>query len=262
MLNEQVTGLFLLGRRDPDDYYAPTETPTLQALTNQTAIALLNIEQASNLRSLHQVNIERQECERNHLALELHDSVLSQMAILAMNADENQVKPQFWNTYKETVHTIREMIGGLRPRMLGYGLRAALDELVDETRLHAGQDLTIEIEIPASQVRYPEAVELHLYRIVQQACQNAVKHTQARRLWLEGQLEPGYVFLQVQDDGVGFESTGELDLNWLLANRHFGLAGIFQRAAFIGAKVEVHSVPGEGTQVQVTWRGADNPSFL
>ena len=60
----QPVGLLLLGRRDPDDFYGANEIPTLQALAQQTALALINIQQAERLSALYQYDIERQETER------------------------------------------------------------------------------------------------------------------------------------------------------------------------------------------------------
>ena len=59
----------------------------------------------------------------------------------------------------------------------------------------------------------------------------------------------------VEDDGVGFDARGNINLETLLENRHFGLAGMLERATFIGGSVDIDSYPGKGTRVQVTWRG-------
>jgi signal transduction histidine kinase len=194
-------GLCLLGRRDPEDRYPAAELPALQALVDQTAVALLNIEQANHLRALYQLNIERQEAERSRLARGLHDDVLGQLAVLAMNAGQAQPSAQFEAAYQATVQHLREIISGLRPAMLNYGLRAALDEMVDEMALKLDQKPAVLLELPASERRYPPEVELHLYRIVQQAVRNAVQHAQARRIHIHGRLEAGEVALAVMTMG-------------------------------------------------------------
>jgi signal transduction histidine kinase len=247
-------GLCLLGRRDPDDEYSASEIPTLQALMDQTALALINVEQSERLQMVSQINIERQETERRLLALELHDDVLHQMAILRMNVSKTQATSSFLTAYQTAVQHIREIISGLYPDMLSYGLPAALEDLADSLSTQVEGRMSIQIDLKGPESRYPPNVELHLYRIVQQACQNAIQHAQARLLRIQGRLEPDEAWLEVQDDGQGFETAGPLNLTWLLANRHFGLAGIFERAAFVGANVEIRSQPGQGTQVNVTWR--------
>jgi signal transduction histidine kinase len=249
----QVVGLCLLGKRDPDDSYSPAEIRTLQALLDQTAMAMVNIEQAERLRALYQKDIERQEMERSHLARELHDDVLNQLGILWMSVDERQAGEQFAEAYQTSVHRIREIISGLRPGMLMYGLRFALEELTEETATQVGGDIAIQLEIPPSDVRYPPDVELHVFRIAQQACQNALKHSRAQGIYIRGQLDPGELELLIEDDGIGFTAGEHLDLPRLLVNRHFGLAGMHERAALIGAEMLIDSAPGKGTRVRIVW---------
>jgi signal transduction histidine kinase len=258
----QIIGVCLLGRRDPDDHYPSTDIRTLQALMDQTALALLNISQSERLHGFYQADIERQEDERKSLARELHDDVLAQLALLAMSVDERQAGAQFIQAYQTTVQRIREIISGLRPGMLTYGIFPALEELVDETTtqiaaLFSQNGLAISLDLNPSEERYPAEVELQLYRIVQQACQNAVTHSQASKITISGELAERRIHLQVVDDGIGIEETGPMDLEDLLARKHFGLAGMYERAAVIGAKIDIQSTSGKGTCISVGWQ--ENP---
>lgn len=256
-VGQQVVGLFLFGRRDPDDLYTPTEAVTLQVVMDQTALALVNIEQAERLHAFYQNDIERNEAERTALARELHDTVLGQLGVLSVVTDGAQPSPAFAEAYQETVTHIRDIISGLRPTMLNFGLQTALSELVDETQSHVKDDLQIDMTIPAGNVRYSPDIELHLYRIVQQACQNAIRHAQASHICIQGFLEHGQTEIIVEDDGKGFEASGQLDLGWLLANKHFGLAGMYERAAIIGANLQIDSTPQQGTRVRILWKSSD-----
>jgi signal transduction histidine kinase len=131
-LDGRTLGYWLLGRRDPDDFYAPSEITTLRALANQTAIALTNIVQAESLQALHRANIERHEAERAHLARELHDDVLNQLAALAMRFDVSGPTPELTADYQALTQHIRRIISHLRPALLDQGLGAALEELADD----------------------------------------------------------------------------------------------------------------------------------
>jgi signal transduction histidine kinase len=226
----------------------------LQALADQTAVALLNIEQAEHLRTLYQLDIERQEAERSSLARELHDDVLGQLAVLAMNTGQEEPTPQFKTAYQATVQHIREIISGLRPAMLNYGLRAALDEMVDELALKLEEKPQIVLEMPPGEVRYPAEVEMHLYRIVQQAVRNALQHAQAQRIRIYGKLNACEAELAVEDDGVGFAAGEQTDLAGLLSNRQFGLAGMLERAKLINGEVYIRSAVDRGTMVAVRWQ--------
>ncbi len=256
----RTIGLCLLGRRDPDDYYAPNEISTIKAIMDQTALALVNIEQAERLHAFYQADIDRQEEERKSLARELHDDVLGQLAILAMSVDERFAGDAFLTAYQASVQRIREIISGLRPGLLNYGLYAALDELADDTASQLGFQSTnpgetdVDFELPYSTVRYPPEVELHTYRIVQQACKNAITHAHSNRITISGQLDDGHIDLRVTDDGIGFSVDTKIDLAELLHKKHFGLAGMYERAALIGGEVKITTARGQGTTIRVVWR--------
>jgi signal transduction histidine kinase len=252
-LGSQVIGLWLFGRRDPDDFYAQSEIEILQSLANQTAIALSNILQAEHLQSLYRANVGRDEAERSRLALELHDDVLGQMALLAMSTDEHSQNAAFGQAYKAATNHVREVINTLRPAMLNYGLRAALDELTDNALDLAGEDVRIQMDVEQSTQRYPLEVESYVYRIIQQACQNAIQHAQPTLIRIFGQFQDERIDLTVEDNGVGFSAGESFDLVGLLAEKHFGLAGMYERAAVIGAQLLVDSAPQEGTRVRVIW---------
>lgn len=249
MIGNNRVGIWLFGRRDPDDFYSQGEIPTLQVLANQTAISLLYHAQSQRLSQLYQDDIARKEAERLQLALELHDGVLNQLAILSLADDQRS--PAFEQAYNQATTHIREIISGLRPTMLNYGLRPALDELADEAPAQVGGDMEIQVELPASDVRYSPTDELHLYRIIQEACKNALKHSRARFIRITGLLEQDCIDIRISDDGVGMPDYHHLDLDSLLTHKHFGLAGMVERAQLIGAQIEISSSPGQGTRVRV-----------
>jgi signal transduction histidine kinase len=261
VLPVQVSGIniaiCLLGRRDPDDLYPANEIPTLEALLHQTGLAIVNIRQAARLRALYQHNLERQEINRNYLVQQLEAKVLEQLGVLAMYLDERPTSNTMQQYFQKSVQRTRELIGGIRPNTLNVGLSNALEELTDEISTQAANVKPIPVnvifQIPPSLFRYPDDVELHIYRIVQQACQNALKHAQAASITIIGSLEEDVVHLIVRDDGVGFPLSKHLDLSWFLVNKHYGLAGMYERAALIGATLKIQSTPYPGTKVEIIW---------
>ena len=250
-VESEVRGLWLLGRRDPDDYYSQTEIEVLKTIANQTAIALVNIEQAERLSALYQANIERHEQERTNLARDLHDDVLNQLAAFSMQVDQ-EIAPDVEEGFATITTRLRQMISGLRPAMLSYGLAPALEELVDELSVRS-ENNAIQININSSGARYESGVETHLYRIVQQACENALRHAQARTIEIYGSCDSEEVQLTIADAGVGFPKPDHLDFKQLLADKHYGVAGMFERAEIIGAELRIDSKPGEGTRVNLSW---------
>lgn len=252
----QTVGLCLLGRRDPDDFYSMSEVPVLQSLMDQTALALNNIEQSRRLLEFHQANIERHEAEQMALARTLHDEVLGQMALIAMNMPPQARTDTFQEAYQNVTRHVRTIINGLRPATLNYGLRIAINELADEitTQFPNAPEMEIYLTVAGDEVRYAPEIEMHIYRILQQACHNAVKHGHPKHIKITGTLAYNQFELVVLDDGVGFDAGEALDLTGMLNRHHFGLAGIYERAALIGAVVQLESSPGCGTKVTLGWK--------
>jgi signal transduction histidine kinase len=253
VLDDQLIGICLLGERKPDDTYAATEIPTLQVLMNRAALAIKNIDQAQHLRDLYQANITRQEEEMARMARDLHDDVLGQLAMLSVNADDLPSSPAFIHALQETTQSIREIIGKLRPATLTYGLPVAFEEMVDESTNLGDQAPMVKISIPLSEERYPPEIELHLYRIIQEAFQNALQHAQAQSITVHGAFDPNRIKLIIEDDGCGFSIPEQADLAWLLARRYFGLASMYERATLIGAQLDLQSTMDQGTRITINW---------
>ena len=92
---------------------------------------------------------------------------------------------------------------------------------------------------------------------MQEACQNAVKYSGAKQVSIFGQLGLQKIELNVMDDGVGFTTGVNLELKNLLTHKHFGLAGMVERAELIGAEIKIYSTSGSGTRVQIIWDSAE-----
>jgi len=249
-----LIGIWLLGRRDPDDHYPQAELPILQSLADQTAVALSNIIQTEQLKAMYEANIDRYEQERLHLAHDLHDSVLNEMAAILMKNDVASLSSEFQESYSGLISRVREIVSDLRPPMLVYGLKFALDGLADNLseRNPAAVQIVSDIRADGEQ-RYPEVVENNIYRIVQEACENASKYSHAKSISISGELSPERIDIKVTDDGIGFNTAVSLQRDDMLANKHFGLAGMHERASLIGAVIQIDSRPKSGTQIRVSW---------
>lgn len=255
-VGKEVIGLWLFGRRDPDDFYSQQDLPMLRSLADQTAMALSNIIQTERLHAAFQDSIKREEQGRQQLALELHDSVLNKMAALMMRLDDQSITPEFQESYSELTDQVRELVKDLRPAALSYGLRPAIEEYADTFKERSKDGTDFVVDLHSDDSRYPQDVEQHLFRIVQEACTNAVKHAHPSRVAISGRLEADLIELSVQDNGRGFDPAEKLNLTSLQAGGHFGLTGMFERAELIGATIVVHSEPEKGTFIQITWKPA------
>jgi signal transduction histidine kinase len=251
-VGDEMLGLWLFGRRDPDDTYSQAEVPILRSLADQTAVALSNIIQTERLKVMYEADINRYEQERLRLAHELHDSVLNQMAALLMK-DAIPLSPNFQEAYNALIERLRGIVSDLRPPMLHYGLKPAIEELAENLTERGGDTVRFIVKVQTWEGRYSENVERNVYRIVQQACENALQHGKAKQVSIAGVLDGKSIELEVEDDGIGFDNNQSFDLDDMLANKHFGIAGMIERAMLIGGKVRIVSAPNTGTRVQVLW---------
>jgi len=250
-VGDDLIGLWLFGRRDPDDFYSQSEIPLLESLANQTAIASSNILQSERLKAVYQADINRHEKERLILARDLHDSILNRLAALMMNLDEASLTPEFQKAYETLTNGLRETVSSLRPPLLDYGLKSALNELADNLMELSQDNIIIRVDLDPDNGRYDALIELYVFRIIQEACGNSIRHGQAQKILISGSLDSQQINLVVHDDGIGFMASQGLGLNNLIANEHFGLAGMVERAELIGAVLKITSEPKAGTVVQL-----------
>lgn len=251
---EETIGFWLFGRRDPDDMYSQLEIPIIKSLANQTAVALSNLLQTERLKAMYEANIERGEQEKLRLSRDLHDSILNEIATLLMRTDAPVFSPDFQAGFEELTTRLREIVSDLRSPMLDLGLKLAFEDLADKLAERNQDKLKVLVDIQAEEdCRYPEKVESHLYRMLQEVCENVIKHAHARTLKITARLLREKVELQVEDDGIGFDAGSNLKLDSILKDKHFGLAGLYERANLIGAQVNISSQPGKGTRVRVIW---------
>jgi two-component system sensor histidine kinase UhpB len=199
-----------------------------------------------------------QEEERSRLARELHDDTIQavialkqrvQLAQKLVSDPQGRQSLQELETLAEqTVENLRRLTRALRPIYLeDLGLVTALEMLARE--VNQNSELTVDFQKTGGERRLPREVELSLYRIAQEALSNVVKHSQATRAELKITFTPTEVQIEVHDNGIGFNVPASP--TEFAPNGHFGLLGIHERADLIGAKLEVISRPGEGTQLKV-----------
>jgi signal transduction histidine kinase len=113
----------------------------------------------------------------------------------------------------------------------------------------SGDDVDVRVEVDLSSVSAVDdpARREPIVRIVREAVTNAVRHGHAEHVSVCVSMEEGVPTLRVSDDGVGFDDSVTAD------SGRFGLVSMKERAQEIGATLEVHSVPGVGTTVEVMW---------
>ena len=192
-----------------------------KTLSDQIKLSKDNSELAERLEGLYLADVNRHETQLRHLAIELHDDVLNALAVVSANIDIEEIPVHVSQAYEQAIQRTREIVSGLRTAMLNYGLYIGLETLADELSDQLPDGPIIYIDIPHSVIRYDPDVELHLFRIAQEACNNAIKHANASEIHIRGELEVEQVLLEITDNGSGFDTEDILDLPDLLRKEAF-----------------------------------------
>jgi signal transduction histidine kinase len=208
-------------------------------------------------------SIER---DRRQTAHELHDGVGQSLTLLIsglrsakvcrVNAECTGRVNDFQRLAEDALTEVRRLALGLRPSLLDdLGLAPALERLVEDVRAHH----PIAISLDATGLiglRLSDDVTTAIFRIVQEALANGMKHSQAQRATITVQPSDGHVLVEVSDDGCGIEAAR---LRPLPAG-HLGLRGMRERATLLGGKFSLRSAPGQGTRLAATipTRGASD----
>jgi signal transduction histidine kinase len=191
------------------------------------------------------------EIERSRIARELHDDINQQLALLAMDFDQMGADPGEVKRFaaeararmQEIAKNVHEVSHRLHPAKLRLiGLVSALETLRLELS-HSGIAITFTHEnVPPT---LSADVTLCMFRVVQEALQNAIKHSQGKEVSVHLAGSPNRLTLSVVDNGVGFDA----DVMWA---EGLGLVSMKERLEAIGGSLEIRSSPGGGTRVEAT----------
>jgi signal transduction histidine kinase len=225
----------------------------LLAFAEQAAIALENarlFQQAAKLAATE---------ERQRLARDLHDSVsqtlftTSALAESALRQWENnpakayQLLHDVYRMSQAAQAEMRVLLLELRPHTItSMGLHALVTQLVRP--IHARRGLDVQVSIPEKLV-LPAAVQIGLYRIVQEALNNIEKHALASQVQVSLISENDCTMLRIADNGQGFDVDN-------VREGSMGLGIMSERAQSLGGALSLASMPGEGTTIVVTLNNA------
>lgn len=214
-----------------------------------------------NLRHYVQQITRAQEEERLRIARDLHDSTAQSLIAVLHQLDSflegRRHLPmsdmrELWSIREQTksiLQEVRHFSRDLRPSILDdLGLLPALEWLIEDIKVTHGIDATLAID--GAQQRFLPEVELGLFRIVQEALRNIVRHAEATRIEVILALDDKETRLTIRDDGKGFVLPGSLGELPRLGK--LGLAGMRERAQLLGGTTALVSSPSRGTVVSVT----------
>jgi len=254
IVKEQVIGLLALHHRRPA-VYSQHDADFAMAFANQVAVAIENARLYEKSQTLAILQ------ERQRLARELHDSVSQALygislgtrtarTILERTATDAKAKEALGEPLDYVLSLaegglaeMRAMIFELRPESLASeGLVAALSK--QAAALHARHHIEVTISL-AEEPDAPLPIKEALYRVTQEAFHNIVRHAQASQVSITLSRDNGQLFLEVRDDGRGFDPAGNFA-------GHLGLRSMRERVEQLQGTLVIESAPGQGTRITAT----------
>lgn len=233
-------------------------------ITERKKTEELRQESEKKLRKLSAQLMTAQERERALIAMELHDSIGQTLTAIKFtlesiiaNTDSASAAPPVEElsalvpTVQSAIEEVRRICASLRPSLLDdFGILVTLSWFCREfqntyPQIHIKKDIHLEED------EIPEHLKIVVFRIVQEALHNVVKHSRACSITLSLKKTDSRIKLDIQDNGQGF------DLQELASNgdpqRGMGLAGMKERTELSGGSFAIHSARGAGTLVTASW---------
>jgi len=248
-------GLGVLVALDPlgrDAGFSAEDEGVLLSFAASAATAVATAQSVAEDRTRE--TIAATERERGRWARELHDESLQSLAGLrvllsaARRSEPGELDDLLVKGIEQidtAIAEMRRLIADLRPSTLDQlGLGPALEALGERTggaAIEVQVILDLDFESGRSESRLRSEVEDAVYRLVQEALNNAVHHGEAQRVVVEVQEEGASLRVRVSDDGKGFNPNAQ--------TKGFGLIGMRERAELAGGNLELRSSPGEGTTI-------------
>lgn len=218
------------------------------------------IEKKINQQKFRSVLIlEGQEEERKRLAMDIHDGIGQMLTSLnfQINSIDLHEKDKAAQKISEIDHLVKDVIKevrritfNLKPTVLGdYGLQAALRVFITEISKLTTVELMYKSEGEVE--RLPQNVENNIFRIIQEAINNAIKYAGASLVEIELRQAGNDLLISVKDAGKGFDAK-MVDAKTINIESGRGFFNMYERTEYINGKLEIISAPGKGTTVQLT----------
>ncbi|MBN1219656.1 MAG: ATP-binding cassette domain-containing protein [Anaerolineae bacterium] len=231
-----------------------------QQLIDQLAQQVRALDQANQALQAAQRRLmtEREE-ERKRLARELHDQLIQDLLGINYQLEEieadHDLQPEFAQELGEICDSIRLFVDDLRricsnlrpPTIDNLGLGVALQSYTRDWTDRTGIDLTLDLDTNLG--RLPEAIELSIFRIIQEGLSNVRKHARATTVEISlKHTSPRTLMISIADNGTGLAE--DFDLSILSARGHYGLLGLSERVALLGGRLKLQNQADGGLLIQ------------
>ncbi|MFZ5631244.1 MAG: sensor histidine kinase [Bacillota bacterium] len=236
----------------------------LSVVTNYLAGDLKDLSQKiGEMQQIQQLGIsiiKAQEEERRRVARDIHDGPAQLLANIVMRAefclklidiDHTRVRDELCalqDMVRQSLQDVRKIIFDLRPMVLDdLGLVPAVKRYIEDFKTQYG--LPVDLVVLGNPRRFPMAVEVALFRVLQECLSNIRKHARANQVMIKVEILPNKINLSIKDDGIGF------NLNKVIngGNREgFGLLSMRERTQILKGEISINTAPGQGTLISVS----------
>lgn len=235
------------------------EARLAEALAEKDRLYQESLQHERHLRQLSRRMMEVSEQTMRHVARELHDDL--GQALTAVKIDlglidrglpvDSQARPQVQEVREQigtVLQSVRNLSQLLRPAVLDdLGLIAAIQSFV--TRFGNRTSIDVRLQVPPAETRLPRAIEVALYRALQEALTNVARHAGARHVNIRLSIDGDVATLEIRDDGCGFDAA--VFLRNPPHDHGMGVLGMRERVATYGGRFTIQSEPGAGTRVEL-----------
>ena len=225
----------------------------------ESAVAYKDNKNISELTNYSVKLLETQELDRNRISRDLHDSTVQSLTSLihkieycSLMIDKDPVCAKLElqsmiELNKAIINDMREIIYDLRPMALdNLGFIATIESHC--LHLQRNGKMEVSLTVSGKEQKLPSIVCVTLYRILQEACNNAMKHSEAKHLWVRVNYMEDSVQLSIEDNGKGFDTEKKSSDNELYG---FGLSTMKERAWLLNGTFSLISEVGSGTKIYV-----------
>ncbi len=224
-------------------------------------IPLLRFRRLKEEKKIHEIYsgklIESQEKERKRIASELHDNLSQNLLLINNELQQFQISSnsnaeevnQALDLVKESIRDVRDISTSLHPDQLDkLGFKRSVEGAVNKISHATG--IKFEMKIQKVDNILPAEKEIHLYRIIQEALNNIIKHSGAKKAEILIEQADHKINARLKDYGKGFDITGRERIGEAVI--HFGLYGMEDRVNLIGGSIKIETKPEAGTTVSVS----------
>lgn len=238
------------------------ELENVLKVTRERERNLLNKKDLKEKRGIYQRKIlEIQELERYRIARELHDSVVQsltnsihkiEICTKIMDVDSVRCRLELHvlsKTIRDIIQEMRNIIYDLRPTTLDD---IKLEKIIENevSKIKKSEILNVSYETLGESIELSPMISLSVLRIVQEACNNILKHANAENVLVQVEYKTEKVFVRVEDDGVGFAINDIQNLK-KEDGSGLGISMMKERVFLFAGRLEINSEPGKGTKILV-----------